>query len=411
MSASNAPATVLIIVDGLGLSGKTRAAVSLALGLDPARYRAVFCCFRREDSPLAAQLAQGGVPLHEVPCEDGLHLRTVVRLRRLMQQVRPDVVHCYNPRAMLYGGLAAQLCGLHATVGSLSAFACQVPDQPYGFLPQPLFTTSRRNRWRNQLVARLMRYLVAVSRTLGERFCRFNGVPLTRLRVIAYGASVEQMASLGADEIAAARAELGAGPGHVLVGSLGRLVEQKDYPTQLAAFAAARKDVPELRMVLLGDGPLRAELVQQATALGILDGVHLAGHREDVARCLRALDIFLLASKFEPFGVAVLEAMAAGLPIVATRVNEIPEIVPDGRCGLLVPRQDPLAMAAALVRLGRDEELRRRMGEQARREAKERFSLQAMVRAYQDLYDEARAGAPAGLPARLWGVVRQGLMF
>src|SRR5688572_32913523 len=131
------PSTVLYLVDGLGLSGKTKSMVELARGLDPRRYRAEVCCFDEENSPLAGRLRDGGVPVHEVRCEDGVNTKVVTRLADLMRRVRPNVVHCYNPRTMIYGGTAAVIAGVRARIGALSAFGCLVPDQQYDCLPQP----------------------------------------------------------------------------------------------------------------------------------------------------------------------------------------------------------------------------------------------------------------------------------
>lgn len=396
-ASNRAPATALILVDGLGLSGKTKSMVTLACGLDPRRYRAEVVCFREADSPLGAALQRGGVPLHHVPCREGLDPTAVQRLMALYRRVRPDVVHCYNPRAMLLGGLAARLSGVGGTLGSLSAFACQVPDRDYDFLPQPLATTSAKNRVRNQLVARLMRRLVAVSRPLGERFCKWNGVALSKLRVVPYGANVDEVTRRTPEEAADLRRRLGVREDEVLVGSIGRLVEQKDYPTQLRAFALAADRVPALRMVLCGDGPLRGELTELARSLHIADRVIFMGHTDEVPVVLRALQIFVLASKFEPYGVALLEAKAAGLAIVATQVNEVPEILRHGQSGALVPSGDPAAMADAFTRLGQDEGARRHLGEIALRDALYLHKLEYMLVRYQDLYDEVRGPGDAVL--------------
>src|ERR1700682_4735971 len=128
-------ATVLYVVDALGLGGKTKSMVDLACNLDPARYRAVVCTFTEEGGILPERLRLHGIPLHTVPCADGLNFGMVARIAPLIWKVRPAVVHCYNPRPIVYGGIAARLMGVRGTVGSLSAFACQVPDRTYDFLP------------------------------------------------------------------------------------------------------------------------------------------------------------------------------------------------------------------------------------------------------------------------------------
>jgi len=400
MSASTAH--VLYLVDGLGLSGKTKAMVDLIAGLDPARYRATVACFDTEKSALYDKLRGLGVPVEVIECPDGLNVRVVFRLAAAVRRLRPDVIHCYNPRTMLYGGIVARALGVRGVLGTLSAFACLTPDGDYRFLPQKLFSSSRRNRLRNRAVSHLVRAVVTVSPTLGRNFCRYNGVDLRRLRVVSYGVDVDRFARVTPAETAAFRARYGIADGTLVIASVGRLVEQKDYPTQLRAFAqAAPRIAGPAVMLLVGDGPLRGEIEALARELGIADRVIFAGHLDQVPAALRAVDLFVLASKFEPYGVALLEAKAAGAAIVATRVNEVSEILDEGDAGgatgRLVPPEDPAAMAAAFVELGNDAAARRALGQRAADVARVRHSLRAAIDAYHGLYDEVRglAGAPA----------------
>jgi len=380
------PDTVLFVVDGLGLSGKTRTMVYLASHLDRARFRAEVCTFSDEQSVLWNHLSERQIPTHTIVCRDGLDVGAIVRVGKLIRATGATVVHCYNPRPILYGGLAAAALGVRARVGSLSAFACQVPDRTYGFLPQPLTTASRRNVLRNRLSARLMCCLATVSPSLGARFCDYNGIPPSKLRVVPYGADLSAVDRVTREQAARLRLQMGFLPEHIVIGSVGRLVEQKDYPTQLKAFATAAARVPGLRMVLAGDGPLAESLRQMTRDLGVEGRVVFLGHWSEVPALLRGLDIFVLASKFEPFGVAILEAKAAGTAIVATAVNEIPEIIDDRVSGLLSPAGDPDRMADAFVTLATDPDLRARLGCRARVEAEQRHSLDAVVSAYQQLY-------------------------
>ena len=394
------PAPVLYIVDGLGLSGKTKAMVDLVAGLDPERYRAHVICFDTEESPLAERLKSLAVPVDEIPCPDRLNVGVMARIGGVVRRLRPEVIHCYNPRTMLYGGTVARMAGVRAALGTLSAFACLTPDGSYRFLPQRLVSTSRRNRVRNWVAAGLVRTVVTVSRSLGENFCRYNHISLARLRVVPYGVDVQRFTSVTADRIAAFRHRHNIAPEATVIGSVGRLVEQKDYPTQLRAFALAAAKNPTLVMLLLGDGPLRGEIEALAGSLGIAGRMRFAGHSNEVPVALRAMDIYVLASKFEPYGVALLEAKAAGTAIVATRVNEVPEILSEDRpggeaAGRLVPPEDPAAMAEAFVALAADAGARQALGARAAREAAVKHSLHAAIDAYQGLYDELR-----GLPAQ-----------
>jgi len=358
----------------------------VATHLDPRCFRSIVCTFDKETSILSEQLRASGVAVHHIPCRDGIDLSAPVRLASLMRSFQCDVVQCCNPRPILYGGVAAKLAGVRGTVGFLSAFACQVPDRTYSFLPQPLATSSRRNIYRNRIAARLMRYIVTVSAPLGKRFCDYNGLTADKLRVIPYGADLSTVEGVSAQEANDFRRTLGVHSDDILIGSVGRLVEQKDYPTQLRAFAMAAEKVPQLRMVLAGDGPLRAGLLRMAQGLNISERVSFIGHCERVPALLRCLDIFVLASRFEPFGVALLEAKAAGVAIVATQVNEIPEILSDGASGLLSPPEDPEAMSRLLVLLALNREMRAQIGKQAKAEAGERNSLESVMRGYQELY-------------------------
>jgi glycosyltransferase involved in cell wall biosynthesis len=334
------------------------------------------------------------VAVTRIPCPDRLNLGVVARLDNLVRRLRPDVIHCYNPRTMLYGGIVARLARVRAVLGTLSAFACLTPEGNYPFLPQKLFSASPRNRLRNHAVSRLMRAIVTVSPSLGRGFCRYNGIDERRLRVVPYGVDVARFAAVSVEQTAAFRARLGLAPDAVVIGSVGRLVEQKDYPTQLRAFTLAVARHPGAVMLLVGDGPLRAEMEGLVRSLGIAERVKFAGHSDEIPIALRSMDVYVLASKFEPYGVALLEAKAAGTAIVATRVNEIAEILGDGEpggpLGVLVPPADPAAMAEAFVALAGDGARRRDLGARASRDAAVRHSLPAAIDTYQNLYDELR---------------------
>ena len=170
----SAPSPVLYVMDTLGLSGRTKGIIDLALHLDPKRYRPIFCSLGEETSELARKLEDRGIPIEMMPIDAGLRPDGVWKLVQLIRRHGIKVVHPVNPRPLLYTGLAARLTGIRAAIGSLSAFACQVPDRTYTFLPQELANRGRKQALRNQASCQLMRNIVAVSEELGERFCRFT---------------------------------------------------------------------------------------------------------------------------------------------------------------------------------------------------------------------------------------------
>jgi glycosyltransferase involved in cell wall biosynthesis len=178
-------------------------------------------------------------------------------------------------------------------------------------------------------------------------------------------------------------------------GTVGRMQEVKDQPTLARAFVRLLALHPELkataRLALVGDGPLRARCAEILAAAGIADLAWLPGERSDVADVLRACDVFVLPSLGEGISNTILEAMATGLPVVATAVGGNPELVTDGETGALTPAADPEAMARAMAPYALDESRRRTHGAAGRATAERRFSLEAMVAAYVDVYDHALA--------------------
>jgi sugar transferase (PEP-CTERM/EpsH1 system associated) len=191
-----------------------------------------------------------------------------------------------------------------------------------------------------------------------------------------------------------------AAPAQWLVGTVGRMQGVKDQTLLARAFVRALTQQPSMRntarLVLVGDGPLRAPAQALLDAAGMGGLVWLPGERSDVPDVMRGLNCFVLPSLAEGISNTILEAMASGLPVVATQVGGNPELVADGRTGIIVPPADEQAMAQALIRLHAQRGLAESMGRAGRAEVEQRFSLQAMVAAYQGVYD--RQLAAAGIP-------------
>ena len=203
-----------------------------------------------------------------------------------------------------------------------------------------------------------------------------------------------------------ARAALGASPDDLLVGTLGRLYEpKKGLSIFVDAAAAVLARVPRARFVLVGDGPARADLEARAARAGLGDRLRFAGERRDVARLLPAYDLFVQPSLWEGFGLTLVEAMAVGLPVVATRVGGIPEIVRDGRDGILVPPGDAAALARAIADLLDDPARRSAFAAEGRHRARTEFHIDRLVAETAALYRDAlaqRAAIAPGAAARRW---------
>jgi glycosyltransferase involved in cell wall biosynthesis len=230
--------------------------------------------------------------------------------------------------------------------------------------------------------------IVLVSNHLRDQLLRESRIP-ARLTAVAPNGVDCDLHSGGPD--ATLRAEFGISGDAFLVGAVGNVRPPKAYDNLLRAAAIAVRRNPNLRFVVVGEGSgaLLEELLRLRAELGLQDIVHFAGFRPDVTVPLRNFNAFVLASRSEGFSIATVQAMASGLPVVATKSGGPEEIITDGVDGLLVPRDDPASLAAAMLRLVGDEALRRSLGSAARRSARARFSLTSMLARYEEIYRDA----------------------
>lgn len=220
-------------------------------------------------------------------------------------------------------------------------------------------------------------------------------------RIIPNGIDAERVASIvAATSRKDKRAALGIPEDAFVVGNVARLHPAKGLPYLLTAFAEVLRAVPNAHLVLVGWGVMEAELRAQASALGVTERVHFAGKRLDVFELLATFDVFAFSSVHEGQGIAILEAMAAGLPVVATAVDGIPDMVKHERTGLAVPARDAAALAAGVLRLRADPELAQRLVVAARKLVADQFSIRAAGEAYDALYEELLARANIPVPPR-----------
>ena len=233
---------------------------------------------------------------------------------------------------------------------------------------------------------------IAVSRDLANWLSGSIGISSDRIYQIYNGVD-QRRCSPSQNKVTGLLPEGFVAPrGSIVVGSVGRLAEVKNQGSLLDAIHILLKIRPQwrdnLRFVLVGDGPLRQRLQQQAIELGIADFVWLAGDREDIPRLLQAMDIFVLPSLAEGISNTLLEAMATGLPVVATQVGGNPELIEDGHNGCLVPVSDAQALAETLQGLIESPAARKRMGENGLQKIRQSFDWDSTVEAYLGVYDE-----------------------
>ncbi len=319
----------------------------------------------------AAGLATRGVRIRG----DG-DLFGIAALARIAASHRPDLAHLHTSRA-------------HAAGWAISLLS---PRLPIVVSRRVDFAPAGNPLTRIKYTSRVDCFL-AVSRRVGDVLAAC-GVPPERVRTVYSG--VPARARPDAARRARLRAELALPEGAPIVGSVGALAPHKDPLTLLRGSAIVLRARPAARLLLVGEGPLRADVEREARALGVSDRVVLAGFRDDPIDCLSLLDVFAVASHLEGLNTTVLDAMALGLPIVATRAGGIPEIVADGECGVLVPPADPEALARALLLLLEDREMAASLGAAARERSRS-FTEERMVSETERVYrDVLAARAAAG---------------
>lgn len=328
------------------------------------------------------------------PLADAQAVRTLVRL---IHELKPDILHTHTAKAGAVGRTAARLAGADRPRAVVHTFHGHVLR---GYFPGPMTTAFKGIE---KSLARTTDALIAVSPEVREDLVALGVAPRERIHVVRLGLDLDARTTAGPDAGAAERAALGVDPGSFLVGWLGRMTAIKRVDVLLEAFAGLRAVEPRAELVLAGDGPLRTTLEQQAAALGIAEHTHFVGFRTHVGSIYAALDAIALTSANEGTPVAVIEALAAGVPAVATDVGGVSDVVPDGRAGFLVPACDADALADRLARLAREPGLRARMGAEGATWVHERYSVPRLVRDVDELYrsllDKPRSGR--GLTAPL----------
>jgi glycosyltransferase involved in cell wall biosynthesis len=322
-----------------------------------------------QEGDLGGEFRAAGVETRTVRQGPGADPTLVVRLAAQFTRERVDVVHTHNPPALIYGAPAAKLA------------RAVVVHTKHG---ENLEVHARRVVLR-RLMARFADAFVAVSPMTEAAARSSRDVHARKLRTIPNGIDV---ARFGPDEGArrAVRRELGIPDGAWVIGTVGRLASEKNHVLLVRALAGALDD--RTRLVIVGDGAEAGAIARAADEAGATPWLHLTGARADVPRLLRAFDVFALPSTSEGLPLVILEAMATGLPVVASAVGGLPDVIADGDTGLLIPTGDAAALRGRLLGLASDRERARRLGARAREAALSAHSLERMSADYLRLYEE-----------------------
>jgi glycosyltransferase involved in cell wall biosynthesis len=351
-----------------GIGGAERLAVEIALRLDRERFQATVWTSRPSRGPLLEQLEASHVPVFSLARTTPWQLWEWAPFLRYLREEEVDVLHAHGFGSNAWAAVWGALTRVPVVVAH---------EHTWSFEGQPMRKLIDRH-----LIARCSDVLLAVSREDRRRMRDVEGIPEDRTRYLPNG--IPPLATRGHD----VRAELGISRDVPVIGTVSVLRQQKGLDLLIEGAALLVPEFPKLRVLIAGGGfPIHVQRLEaHARALGLGHVVTLLGLRTDVGDVLSAMDVAVSSSRFEGSPLALMEYMAAGKPIVATRVGGVPEIIEDGKSGLLVEPGSVDALARGISTLLRDGERAARMGAEARRRQQAEFDIDTTVRRVEDLY-------------------------
>lgn len=359
---------IIHTTESLEIGGLENGVVNIANNLDSERFTTIICCLRR-GGPLKERLA----PHVRVIClneELGFHPQSAFSIARICRKESIDVMHTHGWAGGLY-------CGV---IGAHIARVPLIINGEHGVF----YLDTKRRRIAQKLLFGLTHTIVPVSLDLKQDIIRLFGVNPAKIVPIINGVDTQKFKP-DMDARRLWRMKLGIKESDFVICTVGRLVQVKDYPTLLRASALIIVKHPGTRLIFIGDGEKHDELMHLAATLGIGANVSFLGARNNVPDLLNMCDVFALTSIDEGLSNVILEAMSTGIPVVATSVGDNPEIMIDGKTGILVPVGNVEAIVSAFSQY-LDNSTAKQMGAAGRMYIEEHFSLRRMVKDYEELY-------------------------
>jgi len=367
---------VLFVINDLGLGGAQRVVLSQAACLDRGRFVAEVASLELDPAgDLVPAFESAGIRVHRLRGPKEPAWRVGPRLDALLKQLRPDLVHTHLAASGVVGRPAARRHRVPRIVTSLHNLTDWEEKRA-----DPV-------RWLDRFTLPLAHTIVAVSDAVRGALVRVLPELAARTITVRNGVAVEELWAARAGR-AQMRQSLGYADEDLVIGVVARLDPRKGLDTLIDAVAWAAPQAPRLRLLVVGDGPERARLRSLAHIRGLGDRIRFVHHQTRVHEHLSAMDLFAAPSRTEGLGIAIIEALAAGLPVLASRVGGIPEVVGDRVCGLLLPPDAPGRWGEELIRLAEDRGLLETWARAAPERAR-RFSLQRSSLELQRVYDRA----------------------
>jgi glycosyltransferase involved in cell wall biosynthesis len=364
---------VLHLISSGGFYGAERAVLDLcraALTWSFSPILASFFDLRKPHLELHEAAEKEGVPTRLIRCKHAMDPLAIRQIRQVLLRDKVDILHCHGFKADFHGLLAAKSVGISLTATN------------------HLWTGSSRiiqwYEWLDGFILRFFDRVVAVSAPIQDDLIRAGVIP-RRIVIIPNGICLD----INGDPLPETlRSEFGLTPDDIIIGVIARLSPEKGHCHLLRTAQMVVQHEPRARFLLVGDGPLRSVLEQEAEARGLKGSVIFTGVRRDMPRIYALLDLVVSASLREGLPISLLEALAAGCPVIATRVGDVPRIVRDGVTGILIDPGDEAGLGRAIMDLLKDAPRRRNLGQEGKRLVGEHFTAKRMARDYATLYGD-----------------------
>lgn len=363
---------VLELITELDIGGAEKVLLSLVKKLDRDKYQ-VIVAYLKGEGKLAEDFRDAGIKVFNLKMRNRVDLGAIICLYRLLKKGNIKILHTHLIQADMYGFLAGKMAGVPIIISTKHN-----PDEFRKKFSIPVRLDGIFGNHSDRIIA--------VSQAVKDFFIKWERISTGKFTVIHNGIDLEEF-NFDTD-IPGKKKELGIDLSSKIVGMVGRLDHQKGHRFFLQAMPEIIKAVPEVKFLIVGDGPLRGKLEELGRELKVDRQVIFTGGRRDIPEIISIMDVFVLPSIFEGFGIVLLEAMTMGKPVVASRVGGIPGIVTPGLNGLLVEPARPLEIAASVVKLLKEPAEAKRMGNAGREEVKRRFTVETMVKKIDRLYKE-----------------------
>jgi glycosyltransferase involved in cell wall biosynthesis len=360
---------VIHLVEDLKIGGAERVIADTALGLDRKKYDASVWCVTR-GGETASELSEKGIEVKILGISSYHNPLSTFKMTRLLKSARPDIVHTHGYFASVIGRLAARIAGTPVILAHVHS---------------TYWEYKKRHIMIERKLSRFTHKIICCSKAV-ENFVK-NTEKITDNKTIVVYNGVDEERFCPLQSPTSIRAEFGMSEEAAVVGTVSSLTPHKGHEYLIQAASLVLDTLPSAKFIIVGDGPLRKRLEDQAKNLNIHPAVIFTGIRKDIPEMLSLMDVFVLPSHTrEGLGIAIIEAMAAERPVVATDIGGIPEAVNDGETGLLVPPGDQEALSEAIIDLLQNTKKAKEMGEKGRNRVKEKFTTKKMLSEIEHVY-------------------------